>query len=105
MIAVKKLDEIVKRIVEVYQPEKVILFGSYANGTAKETSDIDLLLVKQTDEVPVERAVTVRRSLRGFLFPMDILVYTPKEIENSSRNKFSFVSRVLKSGKILYDKC
>jgi len=100
----QQLKEIVARIIEVYEPEKIILFGSYANGTANESSDIDLLLVKQTKEVPVNRAAVVRQSLRGFLFPLDILVYTPEEIENSKATKFSFVSQVLKSGKIIYER-
>ena len=104
MMAAGQLDEIISQIVAVYQPEKIILFGSYANGTANENSDIDLLLVKHTNEVPVDRSATVRKSLRGFLFPMDILVYTPEEIEHSKESKFSFVSQVLKSGKVLYDK-
>jgi len=104
MMAAQQLEEIVARIIDVYQPEKIILFGSYADGTAKESSDIDLLLVKQTNEIPVDRAITVRKSLRSFLFPMDILVYTPEEIENLKGSKYSFVSQVLKSGKIIYER-
>lgn len=104
MLAAQQLKEIVARIIDVYQPEKIILFGSYANGNAKESSDIDLLLVKQTKEIPVDRAITVRKSLRDFLFPMDILVYTPDEIENFKGSKFSFISQVLKSGKIIYER-
>jgi uncharacterized protein len=104
MMAAQQFEQIIARIIEVYQPEKIILFGSYSNGTAKETSDIDLLLVKQTSDIPVERAATVRKSLRSFLFPMDILVYTPEEIEQFKGSKFSFVSQVLKSGKIIYER-
>lgn len=104
MMADQELEEIVARIIEVYQPEKIILFGSYANGTAKESSDLDLLLVKQTNETPVDRATMIRKSLRSFLFPMDILVYTPEEIEHFKETKYSFVSQVLKSGKIIYER-
>ena len=104
MMASHQLEEIVARIIEVYHPEKIILFGSYANGSAKDSSDIDLLLVKHTNELPVDRAAMVRTSLRSFSFPMDILVYTPEEIENFKGSKFSFVSQVLKSGKILYER-
>jgi uncharacterized protein len=104
MMETQKLQQIVDRIIEVYGPEKIILFGSYANGTAKESSDIDLLLVKETNEVPVDRASFVRNSLRSFLLPMDILVYTPEEIERSKETKYSFISQVLKSGKILYER-
>jgi uncharacterized protein len=98
------LDKIVSRVVVAYQPEKIILFGSYARGTATEDSDLDLLLIKQTNEAPVNRAREVRLSLREFLFPMDILVYTPDEFEESGGVKYSFISGIKKYGKILYEK-
>ncbi|MDP1621424.1 MAG: nucleotidyltransferase domain-containing protein [Bacteroidales bacterium] len=90
------------RIVEVYQPEKIILFGSYASGNAHEGSDLDFLLVKQTDENPLNRAAGLRKSLRDFLLPMDILVYTPSEIAKDKEQKFTLIHDVLKSGKVLY---
>jgi predicted nucleotidyltransferase len=102
MITQQQLDHIVTRILKLYQPEKIILFGSYANGTAVENSDLDLFLVKDTIESPVERSAMIRNALRDFLQPMDILVYTPEEVEKDKDRKFSFVHEVLKSGKVLY---
>ena len=102
MISQLELDHVVSRIVDFYQPEMVILFGSYATGQANEGSDLDLLLVKQTDENPVNRAAGIRKELRDLLLPMDILVYTPSEIANDKERKFTFIYDVLKSGKILY---
>ncbi|MBL7139048.1 MAG: nucleotidyltransferase domain-containing protein [Bacteroidales bacterium] len=102
MITPQQIERITERIVKVYRPDKVILFGSYANGTAKDISDLDLLLVKETNEDPVDRAAVVRLSLRDLLLPMDILVYTPDEIERDKHRKFTFIYHVLKSGKILY---
>ena len=102
MISSKQLDSIVTRIIEIYQPEKIILFGSMADGTDKESSDIDLLLVKDTDENPVNRAAMIRKSLRDFILPLDILVFTPDEIERDKQRKFTFIYHVLKSGKVLY---
>ncbi|MFH1160758.1 MAG: nucleotidyltransferase domain-containing protein [bacterium] len=102
MVTKQQLDRIVLRIIHLYQPEKIILFGSYANGTAKDNSDLDLLLVKDTNEAPVDRAALIRKSLRDFLLPMDILVYTPDEVEKDKNRKFTFVYQVLKSGKVLY---
>jgi len=102
MVSRQELDLLVSRIVEIYQPEKVILFGSYANGNAHEGSDLDLLLIKKTNENPVNRAAGIRKALRDFLLPMDILVYTPSEIEKDKTRKFTFIYEVLKSGKVLY---
>ena len=102
MITQQQLDHIVTRILKLYQPEKIILFGSYADGTAAENSDLDLFLVKDTIESPVERSAMIRNALRDFLQPMDILVYTPEEVEKDKDRKFSFVHEVLKSGKVLY---
>jgi uncharacterized protein len=102
MITEQDINIVTKRIVEFYQPEKVILFGSYALGNANDNSDLDLLLIKDTDEAPINRAAGVRKSLRDILLPMDILVYTPSEISKDKERKFTFIHDVLKSGKILY---
>lgn len=102
MVSQQELDRVVLRIVEIYQPEKVILFGSYAYGNAHEGSDLDLLLIKQTNENPLNRAAGIRKALRNFLLPMDILVYTPAEIAKDKERKFTFIHDVLKSGKVLY---
>jgi len=102
MISQIEIDRVIDRIVEVYQPEKVILFGSYASGNASEDSDLDFLLVKQTNEAPVARAAGIRKALRDFLLPMDILIYTPDEIERDKDRKSTFIHNVLKSGRIVY---
>jgi predicted nucleotidyltransferase len=51
----KKLDKMVKKIVQAYKPEKIILFGSYAYGDPNRDSDLDLLIIKETDEIPFPR--------------------------------------------------
>ena len=102
MISQHEIDRIINRIVEVYQPEKVILFGSYASGDASENSDLDLLVVKQTNEEPVARAAGIRKELRDFILPIDILIYTPDEIERDKDRKCTFIHNVLKSGRVLY---
>ena len=96
MITEQDIKVVTKRIVEFYQPEKIILFGSYALGNADDNSDLD------TDEAPINRAAGIRKALRDILLPMDILVYTPSEISKDKERKFTFIHDVLKSGKILY---
>jgi predicted nucleotidyltransferase len=102
MISRHEIDRIINRIVEVYQPEKVILFGSYAGGNVREDSDLDLFLIKQTNEEPVARAAGIRKELRDFFVPMDILIFTPDEIERDKDRKYTFIHNVLKSGRIVY---
>ena len=77
--------EIITRVVEKiktrYQPQKIILFGSYAWGNPTKDSDLDLLIVKETTEKHRKRSLSIRKILseENGLIGMDILVYTPEE--------------------------
>ena len=102
MISQEKIDEIVQKIVEGYQPEKIILFGSYANGTPTEDSDLDLLIVKDVEGPKYKRSSEVRRLLDGALIPMDILVYTPQELDKWKDLPVAFEYQILKTGRVLY---
>jgi predicted nucleotidyltransferase len=104
MIGRDKISEIVNKIAIGYKPDKIILFGSYATGNPDENSDLDLFVIKDTDLPRPLRAVQVRKMLYGSMIPIDLIVYTPKEIDESKGNRFSFVYEVLKSGKTLYER-
>ncbi len=104
MIETDKMSEIVNKIVSGYNPEKIILFGSYATGNPNEDSDLDLFVIKDTDLPRPQRTVQVRKMIYGSMIPIDLIVYTPKEIDESKDNKFGFVYEVLNTGKILYER-
>lgn len=104
MIETDKISEIVNKIVSGYNPEKIILFGSYATGNPNEDSDLDLFVIKDTDLPRPKRVVQVRKMIYGSMIPIDLIVYTPKEIDESKDNKFGFVHEVLNTGKILYER-
>ena len=104
MIEKEKISEIVNKIASGYNPEKIILFGSYAAGTPNEDSDLDLFVIKETDIPRPQRAVLVRKMLYGSMIPIDLIVYTPKEIDDSKDNNLSFVHQVLITGKTLYER-
>ena len=71
---------IVDKIISEYKPKKIILFGSYAYGTPTEDSDIDLLIVKDTDERPIDRWVEVKKILRSLKSMLsDIAAYLYRE--------------------------
>jgi predicted nucleotidyltransferase len=98
------LEEILNKIITEYTPQKVILFGSYAYGQPDEESDIDLLIVKDTDKRPIERWTEVKRLLRDRdrLVSVSPLVYTPHEIEERLSLKDPFIQEILENGETLY---
>ncbi len=105
MITSTQINTVVNQIKASYQPEKIILFGSYAQDNATEKSDLDLLLIKQTDAPRYKRCSMVWSYLakNKYPFPIDIIVYTPNEIEQEKDNKYSFIYEVLQTGKTVYE--
>ncbi|HWF59917.1 MAG TPA: nucleotidyltransferase domain-containing protein [Nitrospira sp.] len=73
--------EMVRRIVERFHPERIILFGSHARGTAGPHSDVDLLVVMQPHGSKRRRAVEIHGLLAGMGVPKDVIVVTPEEFE------------------------
>ncbi|MCM8832187.1 MAG: nucleotidyltransferase domain-containing protein [Candidatus Omnitrophica bacterium] len=98
------VNKIVGKIKAQYQPEKIILFGSYAWGKPTKDSDIDLFIVKNTTEKHRERALKVRRILseENALVGIDILVYTPEELAKRLEIADSFINKIIKKGKLVY---
>ena len=78
--------KIVEKLKKEYQPEKIILFGSYAYGKSDRDSDVDLLIIKDTPERPIDRRVAVSRIVSNpkRLTPVEVIVLTPEEIAEPS---------------------
>ena len=104
MPVAEALPEVVQRIVQTLQPEKIVLFGSYADGTPTSDSDVDLLVVMETTASPVERYLAVSRLLRPRPFPVDILVKRPDEIQSALGAGDFFIREVLSRGQVLYER-
>ncbi|NOU16014.1 MAG: nucleotidyltransferase domain-containing protein [Bacteroidales bacterium] len=104
MIDSNKINEIAIRIAARFNPDKIILFGSYANGTQKEDSDLDLLIIQDSDLPPQKRGFDIRMSLIGAEIPFDILIYTKSEFEQEKNRRFSFLSTAIKNSKVLYER-
>ncbi len=102
-VTVGLLQNILQRIVAGVQPEKIILFGSYAYGNPTPDSDMDLLIIMDTTERPAERILAISRLLRPRPFPMDILVRTPAEINKALEIGDSFIQEIITKGKVLYE--
>ena len=94
-----KVKEIVDQL-KPYNPEKIILFGSYAYGKPNENSDVDLVVIKKTDEPFHDRQKKARFFLNTST-PVDIFIFTPEEFETAKKNTI-LISEAWKKGKIIY---
>ena len=98
------LREIVRRIVRAVDPDKIILFGSYAYGQPHRDSDLDILVIMPSDKPRWQRAIPVYEALRGLLLPKDLVVYTPEEVDEWADVPQAFVTTAVRKGRVLYEK-
>ena len=98
----KLIRSISKKIVENFNPEKIILFGSSAKGTLTKDSDIDLLVIMDSKQRPAKRSIEVSKVCRPKFISMDVLVRTPEEIKNRLQIGDYFIKEILEKGKVLY---
>ena len=96
------LQTITTRIAEAIRPQRIILFGSWARGERDPHSDIDLLIIQESDLPRTQRYAQVRRLFWGMGLPMDILVYTPEEFARYQSVLGSFTNTVAREGRVLY---
>ncbi|MCY4352240.1 MAG: nucleotidyltransferase domain-containing protein [Gemmatimonadetes bacterium] len=96
------LDNIIRRIVEVADPERIILFGSAARGDLNRHSDVDLLIVKEgVDTLDLMRQI--RRNLYGVGAAVDAIVVTPQAIERYKDSHALIIKPALQEGKVIYE--
>lgn len=97
-------EEIVRRVVAVADPEQVILFGSRARGDHRPNSDIDLLVVKESSVARHARARALYSALADLPLEVDIVVYTPREVQEWSQVPQAFATTALREGMVLYER-
>lgn len=91
-----------RQVAERFQPDKIILFGSYAYGTPHEDSDVDILVVMPARN-ELDQAFKIHSTLLP-PFPLDILVRTPKNLEWRLREGDWFLREIVGKGKVLYER-
>ena len=102
LTAERAITEMVRRIVERFDPERIILFGSHARGAAGPNSDVDLLVVMPVEGSKREKQLEIRKALRGIRAPIDIAVSTPEEFEWRREIVGTIEYPAVTEGKLLY---
>lgn len=98
----KTLDDIIRRIVEVAQPEKIILFGSAARGEMGPNSDVDLLIIKRGADA-LDLMGQIYRNLHGVSAAVDAIVVTPEDVERYKDSHALVIKPALREGKVVYE--
>ena len=96
------LNRMVEDIVQHFHPVQVILFGSYAWGMPRTDSEVDLLVIMESDQRPAHRSAEISLACRPRGLPVDLLVKTPAEIAYRLNTGDPFLKRILETGTVLY---
>ncbi len=104
MFTKNQIDDILNKIIKNYDPEKIYIFGSYATKTANENSDLDILIIKNTESSFFNRIREVRKLIQPQSLPVDIITYTPIEFNEKKElvNHIAYI--VSKEGKLVYER-
>jgi predicted nucleotidyltransferase len=97
------INDVVRQIAEKFQPNKIILFGSYAYGKPTPVSDVDLLVVMDSTLKESLLSKSIRRSII-YHFGLDLVVKTPESLANRIEMGDFFLMEILKKGKVLYER-
>jgi len=97
------INDIKNKIVEKFHPEKIYLFGSYANGTATEESDLDIAVILNNSINKLDNIRGIRNLLRDINNPIDIIVYNNNEFNDKVKKKYSFETTIVNDGILMYE--
>lgn len=103
MISRETIRQAVRLLVEAAHPSKVILFGSYATGAAREDSDVDFLVIEPTVPHKRDEMVRLRKLIRPLRIPVDVLVASEQEIEDWGHLPGTVFYWALKEGEVLHE--
>jgi uncharacterized protein len=104
LIAPETIEGVVRAIAENFNPQKIILFGSYSGGSPTPDSDLDLLVVMNSDQPRrIKRSVPMHLMFNPTPCPIDILVYTPEEVAHWNGTVNHIVTEAMTTGKVMYE--
>ncbi len=99
------IEAVAQLVAERFNPEQIILFGSYARGEAGEHSDVDLLIVLRIDEKQRQRGNAIRRAIaEHFVLPIDVIVRSSEIVAELRNDSYSLIHQALEEGVVLYER-
>jgi|SRR5579863_858048 predicted nucleotidyltransferase len=98
------IEEITRLIADAFHPRRIVLFGSRARGDATPDSDVDLMIEMDTTASPIERAIAVRTLFGLRTWSLDVVVYTPDEIDRLRRINGTLASMIDAEGRVVYER-
>ena len=99
------IQAIAQLIVERFDPEQVVLFGSHTRGEAGAHSDVDLLVVLRTEAGRPQHGNPIRRAIaERFILPIDVIIRSPEDLATQRDDPYSLIHKVLEEGKVLYER-
>jgi len=104
MIQRSEIGVLAARIGHQVNALQVILFGSHAQGTARADSDIDLLIIAESDLPVPQRISAAYRAIVPYSHPVDMLVYTPAEIQRLLKRNWSVAAKAYREGQLVYER-
>lgn len=102
MISLSQVQDFCQEVVEKFQPDKIILFGSYAYGEPNQDSDIDLLVILPFEGHPAKKAAEILIAI-DYHFPLDLLARTSEQIQQRIDMGDFFIQEIVSEGRILYE--
>lgn len=102
-VSLQEIEDYSRKIATKFDPERIILFGSYARGNPTADSDVDLLVVLEFNGRPVDKAYEIRCTTES-TFPLDLLVRSPSSLNRRIALGDAFLKELVKRGKVLYER-
>jgi uncharacterized protein len=102
MITLDQIQAFSQQIAEKFQPDRIILFGSYAYGQPTPDSDVDLLVILPFEDLPVHKAIEIRRAVKS-PFPLDLMARTAEQIQQRLDMGDFFIQDIVQKGHVLYE--
>jgi predicted nucleotidyltransferase len=97
------IEEIARKIVEAFRPRRIVMFGSRARDSTAPDSDLDLMVEMETDDPPAQRVRLIDALFGLRRWAMDLVVYTPEEVERERQYRNSLLRVIESEGRVLYE--
>ena len=102
MASVEKISAVARQIADIFSPQKIVLFGSYAYGNPTEDSDVDMLVILPFEGKSAQKSVEIIRVLKPSI-PLDLIVRTQEQVTERLKMNDFFLREILEKGKVLYE--